>query len=446
MSPKPQSNNILSGNIVVVLSITTCLAPAANAAETSSNVGYSLEYTDNARLVPNDKEEEWTNVLSAGFSLLEQSKSLDAQIRAQAAYQNYRNNIFNDDTVLTLNSNVLWRISPDRFSWTVEDYLSQTSIQSFAPDTPSNRQQVNVFTTGPDFMQRISPVQALQLGVRYIRNTYDTSDLDNTRNFAQGRWIYQSSPRTVLSLNYDAQNVNYDNDITNTNFDRQDAYLRIENRLASNSFVLDAGGTSIQRENIPDVDGSLARFSWTRLVSPVSTFVLSASSELSDAGQQQLIAGQTAAANQPSVQGVSITGDVFRTENAGVTFTHRRLFGNDIIQLYKTRNEYKSSPTVEEWKGGNLNIGYELTGASVVSFIASYIRSESTATDPTTIYRDKNYGLLFATRLIRNVSLWLELGRNRRDNVDDLQSYTERHAILTLSYDDRSTRSSFLFK
>jgi hypothetical protein len=174
--------------------------------------------------------------------------------------------------------------------------------------------------------------------------------------------------------------------------------------------------------------------------------VLSASSELSDAGQQQLIAGQTAAANQPSVQGVSITGDVFRTENAGVTFTHRRLFGNDIIQLYKTRNEYKSSPTVEEWKGGNLNIGYELTGASVVSFIASYIRSESTATDPTTIYRDKNYGLLFATRLIRNVSLWLELGRNRRDNVDDLQSYTERHAILTLSYDDRSTRSSFLFK
>ena len=152
MSSNSGSIYSLLGHTAAVIAITANLMPIARAAETSSNAGYSLEYTDNARLIPNDKKDEWTHVLSAGLSYLENSKTLDARVRAQAAYRKYKNNIFSDDTVLGLNANLLWRISPDRFSWTLEDYLTQTAIQSLGPDTPSNRQQTNVFTTGPDFM------------------------------------------------------------------------------------------------------------------------------------------------------------------------------------------------------------------------------------------------------------------------------------------------------
>jgi len=438
VSSNYRSTCSLLGHTAAALVITANLMPIARAADATSNAGYSLEYTDNAQLAPNNKKDEWTHVLSAGLSYLENSRTLDARVHAQAAYRKYKNNIFSDDTVLGADANLLWRISPDRFSWTLEDYLTQTAIQSLRPDTPSNRQQTNVFTTGPDFKLRLSPVQVLQFGVRYTRNTYETSDVDSTRNSGTVKWIYQSSPSTTLSLNYDAQKVNYDNEILNPNFDRQDAFLGIENRLSSNIFVLNAGATSIQREKVPDVDGSLARFSWTRLVSPVSTFALSISSELSDVGRQALAAGQTAPSNQQNVPGASVTGDVFRTKNASVTFTHRRVFGSDVIGLFKSKSEYKLSHAEEERKGGSFDISYELSGALAASVFARYVKTESAVVTPAAVFTDKNYGLRFSDRLTRNLSLGLVLSQNRRDHVDILQSYTERHAMLTLSYNDSS--------
>lgn len=419
---------------IAVLVMTASLIPAARAAEITSNVGYALEYTDNARLVPDSTQEEWTNVASAGLSLLENSASLSARIRAQAEYRDYKNDIFSDETVLNLNSSILWRISPDRFTWMAEDFLTQSAIQSLEPDTPSNRQQVNVFTTGPDFRLRLSPVHALQLGARYTRNTYETSDLDNTRNSGVASWIFQSSPRTSFSVNYNAQTVDYDDAIRNPNFDRYDTFLQIAHELSRDQLVMNAGTTSLQRNNVPDVDGSSGRFSWMHQVSPVSTFALSISSELSDVGREALIAGEAAALGQQPVPGASITGDVFRAKNASVNFTHHRELGSDVVGLFKSRNEYKFSPSEEERKGGNVEIGYELSGNRAASVFAAYAKTESTVITPATIFTDKNYGLRFTYHFTKNLNLGLVLSRNQRDSANAFEEYTERRAKLTLSY------------
>jgi hypothetical protein len=431
---------------IAIFALTANLIPIAKAAETASSIGYQLEYTDNALLVPTNKQEEWTHVLNAGFSLIETGPSLDGKVLAEAAYRDYKNNIFSDDTTLKLNSNILWKISPDRFSWTVEDYLTQTTILSLAPDTPSNREQVNVFVTGPDYKLRLSPAQALKFGARYARNSYETTDLDNTRNSGEISWIYQTSPITSFSLNYAAQTVRYDDNVINVNFDRQDTYFQIEDRLSRNIFVLSAGATSIQRDNLPDEKGSLGRFSWTRLVSTVSTFSLSVASELSDVGRQALAAGQAASANQQTIPGASNTGDIFRTNSASVTFNRRRSFGRDVISLFREKDEYKTSPVVEERKGGNIDIGYEFADSRAASIFAGYVKTQSNLTTPDTEYKDKNLGLRFFSRFAKKFTVGLQLGRNKRENVDVLQSYTERKALLALSYSESANSGTTLFK
>ena len=446
MNSYPRNIYPLLGPAIAIFALTANLVPAARAAETASSIGYQLEYTDNARLVPTNKEEEWTNVLSAGFSLIEKGPSLDGQVKAQAAYRDYRNNIFADDTVINLSSLILWKVSPDRFSWTVEDYLTQTSVLSLSPDTPTNRQQLNVFSTGPDFKVKLSPVQALKFGVRYTRNSYETTDLDNTRHAGELSWIYQTSPITSLSLNYNAQTVRYDDNVINTNFDRQDAYFQIEESLSRNIFALRAGATSIQRDNLPDTEGSLGRFSWTRVVSTVSTFNLSLASELSDVGRQALAAGQTASANQQNIPSTSNTGDVFRTNSATAMFSRRRSFGRDSIGIFKAKDEYNSSPVVEHRKGGNIDIGYEFAGTRAASIFARYVKTESNLTVPVTEYKDKNFGLRLFSRFAKNFNLGLELSRNKRESVDILQSYTERHATLVLSYAEGGNSDTSLFK
>ena len=297
-----------------------------------------MEYSDNIRLAPNNEEEEWTNVLTVGASLLENSASLDAKIQAQASYRDYRDDIYSDESVFGLGANILWKISPDRFSWVVEDYLTQTSVLSLGVDTPANRQKFNVFSTGPDLKAPLSPVQSLQIGARYTRNTYETKDLDNTRHTGELSWVHRASPVTTLSLNYNAQTVRYDDTAVNTDFDRQDTFLQIENRLSRNILVLSAGTTSIQQDFVPDEEGSLGRFSWTRIVSPVSTFNLSVASELSDVGRQALAAGQAALDTQQNIPAASNTSDIFRNKSAIVSFNHTRAYGRDSISLFKTKD------------------------------------------------------------------------------------------------------------
>jgi len=433
------------GHAVVILVITANLPPTARAADIAGSVGYQMEYSDNIRLAPNNEEEEWTNVLTVGASLLENSASLDAKIQAQASYRDYRDDIYSDESVFGLGANILWKISPDRFSWVVEDYLTQTSVLSLGVDTPANRQKFNVFSTGPDLKAQLSPVQSLQFGARYTRNTYETTDLDNTRHTGELSWVHRASPVTTLSLNYNAQTVRYDDTAVNTDFDRQDTFLQIENRLSRNILVLSAGTTSIQQDFVPDEEGSLGRFSWTRIVSPVSTFNLSVASELSDVGRQALAAGQAALDTQQNIPAASNTSDIFRNKSAIVSFNHTRAYGRDSISLFKTKDEYKLSPVEEQRKGGNIDIGFEYAGTRATSVFARRTTTESNSTTPVTEYKDVNYGLRFSDRFARYFTVGLELGRNKRENVDVLLGYTERHAILTFTYaDTRNTGTSLL--
>ena len=311
-----RSHRLLKKSLHVLL-LTVIGAPSVSwALDVGYSLGYGLEYTDNAYLTADNTQDEWTNSARLGFSLIHNSPALEANIASNVEYRNYKNNTYPDETLFGLNLFSKWNISPQRFSWTVEDYYTQTVINVVEPSTPNNQQNENIASTGPNFVMHLSPVNTLEFGARYARNTYQTSDIDNTRTSGFTNWAYQSSPSIRLSLNLDVETVNYDNQAggVNSNFTHRDAFVQLLHRIARNEFVLDGGTTRINLENADDVTGGLWRLRWTRQISTASDVAVYASSVLSDAGQQALSQGQAAELGsiQPNFSIPVVSGDVFR--------------------------------------------------------------------------------------------------------------------------------------
>jgi hypothetical protein len=404
---------------------------SAGAATYNYTLGYSLEHSDNINLAQTEKRSELINVANAGFSLLEKSRELESQIVSQIEYRNYKNNTNNDESVLNFNGNATWNISPQRFSWMVEDYYTQTAINPTQANTASNRQNTNVFQTGPDLSVRLGPVNTLKFGARHGKYTYQTTDLDNVRRFAYGRWLYQSTTTTTLSLNYESEAIDYDNEILNPNFKRQDSYLRIENKLSRNTIVLDLGKTVIHRERAADVENNLGRFTWTRDLATSDSFIMSLSSELSDVGRQALVSGQQL--SNAGITEKSVSADVFVAKRAEVQYTHRRSYGRNTLRLFRQKKEFElSTINNEDQKGGATDFGYDFSDAITGLAFLEYLKTDYLNTLRED--KDKRYGASLVRRFSKNLSLSFGVTRNQRDSSLASAEYVENRALISLLY------------
>lgn len=403
----------------------------SNAADTSLSLGYSLQRSDNIQLAPVNKQEEWINTASVSYGFQENSVFLEGGVRGSAEYRDYRHDTYSDESVFGLNANLRWKILPERLTWTVEDFFTQTAVNPLDPATPSNRQDTNVFATGPDYTLKFSPVNSLQLGARYTDTTFETSDLNNTHKTGSIRWFYVASPLTTLIFNYGAEAVEYKNEILNPNFDRQDVFLQITRQQSTNLFLLEAGVTSIQRDRAEDIDGSRERFSWTHQLTPTSTLNLSASTELSDVTRETQA---VAATELTTIPGDIVSSDIFRSKKADIVFTHRRGSGRDVVSLFRHEDDFQISSSDEIRRGGNINVGYDFTAELTGGLFASSSKVENSSVMPIVKYKDTNVGLNLSDRLTRTINLGFELNQKKRVSEDQLRTYTENRVMLSLFY------------
>ena len=329
--------------LVTVILLCSGVSGPLQAGEFASGVGYMGQHSDNITRVSTNEQSEWIDSLLAGFAYQERTVDLVARVLAQAMHNDYRDDTFDDETLYELNSFAVWTISPQRFFWTVQDDYQQGLLNSTLPSTPANRTNVNVFSTGPDVFIRLAPVHSLTFGARAGDVYTDEANADNTRFSGLAGWMYQSSPRTTLSLNYQTLDVNYDDSALNNSFTNQGYFFRIQFRPTRSQYSLDLGNNNVSFDRGDDVEGALARFSWIRESTLQTSYGASVKKEFSNTASDIQAAGMTVAdaAGTPSVpppisQAV-ITGDVYETKGGTIFYTHR---GSQIgVQFQAGRRE-----------------------------------------------------------------------------------------------------------
>lgn len=419
---------------LVAVAATCAVGVPAFGAEVSYFYGYRAEFSDNIRRVPVNREEEMLNAVIGGVVYQDRTPELDLRLAPTLEYLDYRDDTFDDEARLELDSVAIWTISPQRFTWTFEDTARQVRVDPTQPETPANTVLANLFNTGPDVYARFTAVNTLQLGARYLNVYLQDTQLDSEREQAYLRWLYQYSPITVFSLNAETQHAKFDNELANPNFRRDDVFVRMDTRQARSTVVIDLGRTNVKRDGFDEAEGSLARLAWTRRSTAESTFGVLAESAFSDTGAD--LAATAAAATAGTAQTVSqnlVSQDIFRAKRGEVFYERAGTQFASALRLFARELEFQATPLDDrDEHGGNLTVNYLYSAAT--SFGIYGERERIKYRNQVLIDTDTTVGVQFLRRLTPNVTVTLELQREERDSTDPAREFVDDRVLFSVVY------------
>lgn len=405
-------------------------------------LGYVATHSDNITLVPTNARTDWIHSLLAGCAYQENTSELVARVLAQAEYNDYQKHTYANEPRYYLDSSAVWTISPQRFFWTLEDAARQALINSTAVDTPPNRVNVNVLSTGPGVVLRFSPVHSLALDARAGDVYTGRVDADNKRFSGSAGWLYQASSVATYSMNYQTLNVKYDNSTLNNDFMRQDLFARAQYRPSRSQYVLDLGVTDLNRDRGNDLSGTLARLSWIRQLSSESTFGISAGTELSDTstdilGASQILTAPTVTPEQAATTAAQseyvITSDVYHAKHEEIFYTRRG--GQFGFQFLASQRKFNYETIVADSRketGGRLQVDFFYSAATTATLFTTYTKTEFL-----NFFRhdtDQYSGIRFGYRLTRTISLGLEGSRTQRTSTDSTVTFVDNRVLFSVLY------------
>jgi len=402
---------------------------ASSAVDYGYGVGYRAERSNNMALASVHPKTDWLNVTQAEFALQDTtSPDLNARLYSQVEYDNYAYNTFNNQTLFFLNSAGTWAIKPQRLSWTAEDYYGQIPINPLATNTPKNMQDVNVFSTGPNLFLRMDPLNSLELGARYGNYHTNFQSTNSNRVSGFGGWLYQYSPITVFSLNYQVQDAGYTDKVVNSRYTRHDLFLRMATRRPDAALIMDLGNVWLQQSRVHNITGVYARLLASEQVTQNSALGLTAISTITDTADTILSAQGVSAATSGTIAGT----DIYRLKHVDASYTHSRAYGADTVRLFSERLEYFTAPLSQTVTGASVDLGYQLSGTLFGSVFGRYARTRYDTTG--ILYRDAQEGARLTYETRPDLFLGLEGRLTRRRSSDPGSSYSEARIIFSVTY------------
>jgi hypothetical protein len=271
-----------------------CVAAASGAGaqdlgNAEGNEGLNLgltagaSWSDNIARTTGGNEEDGT-LGRAGVILgyHERRSRVQTDVDANAVYEHYFDDTFDDDVLGGVAGTMVAQVVPERFKWLVQENFGQITTDPFSAETPDNRENINYFSTGPDFTFRLGSAMSLLLSGRYSSTTYEKSDFDGERYGGAVALARQLSGTSSLSLNVTGDRIEFDNS-TNNEYDRYQGFVRYNAKGSRTTLAADLGYTAIDNGSSTS-NGTLARLSLSRRIAAGSEVRVSAGTQFSDAG------------------------------------------------------------------------------------------------------------------------------------------------------------------
>lgn len=416
--------------------------PNAAASTFTYNLGYRADYSTNIYRVPDDQKarRDLINTLTGGFTYLQNTSTFNTRVAGSVAYFDYYRDSFDAQNNITLDAYGELFFVPQVLSWVAADGFRKVQIDPRQADLPTNRQNSNVFLTGPNIYMHLGPVDTLTLEARYGRSGIESFDVDSERDFLAARWLHRLSAWSTLMLNYEFMDVDYENSVLNTDFIRHNYFLRGNIRSARNDFTFDVGKTRINLARGAPIDNLLFRLAATRQLNSVSSLGIHYGREYSDTGMQLL---PSAATSQPTPGGIQaplgtdiVTNELFYTEQTELFYSWR---GNTFpwtARVFSRNIDYELSPSSREEKGWSVDARYVLTNALSLVATSGYVYTNYN--DRVSEIWDSITGAGVLYRLSRSLSAGIDVRRYGRTSTVSTQEYTDDRISATLTYSAQS--------
>jgi len=414
------------------------LLPIICAIFSEHSVGAELEYeiragayySDNVRKADIMQQEETIGLIGLQLDASHESRRVEANLLSDLEYRDYLDDSFDSENIGSVNADVLFKISPDTLSWVVENYYGTLQSDPFRANTPDNRENINVFSTGPDLTLRL-PRGAFRISGRYESRYFEVSDIDNDVLGGTVSLVRIFSPNRSVSLNVSADRVEFDDTTVNSDFDRQTAYLGFNSQNSRGSIVVNLGINEIH--DFGEVSrGTLVGISWSRNITARSSFSLGYDQRFSDAGDifKRFQAPGRGFGNVRAISGVS---DPFENRRFSAKYNNRRKNFDFYVTAFRDEQVYEISKSLNRDRTRvGVGASKSLGSAWQVSIGARFQKTEFS--NSSRVDDDIDLRGRISRKLSRRVSLNIGYARSERDSNTAGFDYIENVASLTFSY------------
>ena len=421
---------LVASSCVIVALLAT---PVASALTTDYGFGAELAYSDNIDRSADRERDEWVGDGWVDFRLSEQTGKWQGDLYTRLALREYFNDTYSTEARFHLESQADVMLLPQLLRWHIADYFRQVTVNATEALRPGNSQDTNAFWTGPDLLLRPGAANEVVLGARYGNFYYEEQPFDSERYMGFGRWLRKVSPLTTVSANLEAGSVFYDEEGAgasgaNIDYDRGDAYLRIDRQLRLSQLRVDLGGTAIDRYGYDTIDGAYVAVEWERRLARNSRLTLLYSRRYTDSNQQLLEEQGPGADNR----GTTISEDILYEKRSELYYVTERGPMRASIGAFRRDEDFESIPLDREIDGLVLNLRYAFSGTFSATLFGDLRRidyQQSARED-----EDYDVGLRLQRWLSRQSSLSFQLRRLERDSTLSGADFVENVVSLQFQY------------
>ncbi len=247
--------------------------------EFSWSAGAGVSHSDNINREESGEISENTINVDGAIEWRRRSNRVDAQVDASVSVREFTNNTFSTEVRGNLVADLYVQVIGESLSWQVQDTFGQLRIDNFAPDTPANRENINLFRTGPVLSQRLGSRTTLMAQAYYETSYFEVSTEDGDTVGGSIALERRLGRRALGSINALGRRVEFDEQQLFSSFDAQELYLALDVDGARTRVRVDAGYSAIRGADQTD-DGALFRLRVDRRVARLGTIAFNARSEL----------------------------------------------------------------------------------------------------------------------------------------------------------------------
>jgi hypothetical protein len=256
-----------------------------------ADIGWSVDagagHTDNAALTDTAEQSDTLALLGGSINYEHESTRVNASLAGSGNYVHYADDTFDDDFQSRATGKLAVGIIPEKFFWSVDDDYGQISVDQFQPVTPENRQNVNTFTTGPDFIMRLGPQSDLKFSGRYNDTQYEESNqIDSSRWSGSITFLRHVSDTTSWGVVASQQRTEYDAP-GSPEYEQPMLYGTWETTGARQSLEINVGANRFDADD-ESATKPLVRVNWTRRIATSWTMGVNLRSEYQNTTDQFL--------------------------------------------------------------------------------------------------------------------------------------------------------------
>ena len=304
----------------------------------------------------------------AVFAMNRQGRYFELDVAGNLEHRHYVQGTFDDRFRAELALDGLYRSDSDRFRWEASNHLRLAPVDPLGALNRRNEQQVNMLSTGPDWLIDLSPVDRVVLGARYGNYYEERGDDDSNRLGVGAAWFHAFSPAHRTSLSLDASTVRFHHTpFRGGDYDRADAqwqYLlrRPSGPAGENSIDLALGYTSVEFDDptLTDVDTPTGRVRWAYAHNRTRLSVL-ARQEISDVGRELQQLSAIDELDTYTRLPLADSRDPFERARADVRFDQNFERWGAGVWAFKDELDYPNEPLDQEFEGYGARLTYRLS-------------------------------------------------------------------------------------